>query len=56
MDHTCRSRSKYIDSIATKVNIVNFVKGSRMFKINKIMNIDHCSYAIDINLEYYFEE
>ena len=56
MDHTYQRGTKYIDLIEATKNIINFIKDSRLYKINKIINIDYRAYVVDINFEYYFEE
>jgi len=42
--------------IESTKNIINFIKDSRLYKINKIINTDYRAYVVDINFEYYFEE
>lgn len=56
MDHTYQRGTKYIDLIEATKNIINFIKDSRLYKINKIINTDYRAYVVDINFEYYFEE
>ena len=51
LDNTHRNESKYIDSIAAILGIINYVEGSRLFEVNKITLTDHRAYMIDINLE-----
>ena len=48
--------SKYIGSIAVILNIIHCIEGSKLFKIDKVVNTDHRLYVIDINLEIYFDE
>jgi len=56
LDNTYKNRSKYIDLIAATPGIISHIKGSRLFKVNKITLIDYRAYIIDINLEKYFSE
>ena len=43
--------SKCIDSIAVSYNLMKFVERSKLCKINEIINTDHRSYIIDLNIE-----
>ena len=47
--HIVGSRCK--DSIAVSYNLIEFVEGSKLYEINEIINIDHRSYVIDLNIE-----
>ena len=48
--------TKWIDSIVATPNIRNHSEGIRLFKTNEIMNADHRSHVVDINLEEDFQE
>ena len=52
----CKNRSKYIDSVATIQNLLDYVKRSKLVEINKIIISDYRGFIIGINLEIYFEE
>ena len=55
LDSTHAVESKYIDSIAMSYDLLEFVKGCRLYEINEIINTDYRSYIIDLNIEKYFE-
>ena len=50
LDNTYKNGSKYIDSIAATPGIISHIKGSRLFKVNEIILMDHRACMIDINL------
>ena len=43
--------SRCIDSINVSYDLIEFVEGSKLCKINEIINTDHRSYVIDLNIE-----
>ena len=43
--------SRCIDSITVSYDLMEFVDRSKLYETNKIMNTDHRSYVIDLNIE-----
>ena len=56
MDKTYIRSSSPIDSVALSSGIMDYVEGVKLLSQNEIVMSDHRSYAIDINLEEYFED
>ena len=55
-DHTNNRGTKCIDSIVVTPNLRKQIEGSRLFEKNEIVNTEHRSYVVDINLEEDFQE
>ena len=53
---TQKRGSKCIDSIAVTESLFNFVEGYQLLEVNKVLDIDHRSYIVNLNLEEYFQE
>jgi len=53
---TYKHGSNCLDSIATSQDIMQYVEGSKLLEINKVVYTDHQSYLIDINFEQYFDK
>ena len=56
LDHTFRDRIEYIYSIAVTPNVIEYIEGSKLLEINTIIDTDHWSFIVNINLEKYFQE
>ena len=56
MDHTHSRGTKCIDSIAATSNVRKHIEGCSLYETNEIINTDHRSHVIDVNLEEYFLE
>jgi len=56
LDSTHINSSKYIDSIAMTVNLIDFVEESILLESCEIIPSNHHRYIIDLNLEDYFKE
>ena len=56
MNPTQKRESNSIDSMAVSPNLMKYMEGYRLLKINKVIAMDHRSYIIDINFEEYFQE
>jgi len=51
IDHAYKDRSKAIDSIAITEGLQPYLEGSKLNKINEVIQIDHQSIEIDLNLK-----
>ena len=56
MDHTHSRGTKCIGSFAETCNVRKHIEGCSIYQTNEIINTDHRSHAIDVNLEDYFLE
>ena len=56
MNHTYSRGIKCIDSIVETPSTRKYVEGSSLRETNEIINTDHQSHVIDINLEECFKE
>ena len=41
IDKTYRKRSKCIDSIVASINILEYIEGSKLLEINKVLDADY---------------
>ena len=46
LNHIYQRRSKYIDLIVAIPNLLQCIKGSKLFKIHKVVNMDHRLYVV----------
>ena len=51
LDYTYIIGPKYIYLVVISYNLIDFVEGYQLFDTNKVINIDHRSYIVDINTE-----
>ena len=56
LDYTHRWEIKYIDSITVTLVILEYAEGSKLYKRCDIIDTDHRSHIIDINLESYYKD
>ena len=56
LGYTHRRRIKYIDFIEVSYEIIKYIEGSQLCKINKIINIDYRVHIVCISINKYFKE
>ena len=56
LDYTYQDGVKCIDTIAASDNILQCIEGLKLLEINEIIDTNHQSYIVDVNMEHYFSK